>query len=68
MKNITITISDETYRKARVWAAVNNTTISGLVRNHLESLPAPETVVRDLSVCGLVGPGTPLPPYVTVKL
>lgn len=39
MKNITVTVHDETYRQARVWAAKENTTVSALVRLFLESLP-----------------------------
>jgi hypothetical protein len=38
MKNITVTVHDETYREARVWAAKENTTVSALVRRFLESL------------------------------
>ncbi|MFY9853975.1 MAG: hypothetical protein WAK26_08880 [Terracidiphilus sp.] len=38
MKNITVTVHDETYRQARVWAAKENTTVSALVRHFLESL------------------------------
>jgi hypothetical protein len=39
MKNITVTVHEETYREARVWAAQENTTVSALVRRFLESLP-----------------------------
>jgi hypothetical protein len=38
MKNITVTVHDETYREARVWAAKENTTVSALVRRFLESM------------------------------
>jgi len=36
MKNITVTVPDETYRRARVWAATRDTTVSALVRRFLE--------------------------------
>jgi hypothetical protein len=38
MKNITISVQDETYLQARVWAAWHNTSVSGLFRQFLESL------------------------------
>lgn len=38
MRNITVTVSDETNHRARVWAAKENTTVSALVRRFLESL------------------------------
>jgi hypothetical protein len=41
MKNITVTVQDETYREARVWAAKQSTTVSALVRRFLESLHEP---------------------------
>lgn len=37
MKNITLKIDDETYRKARLRAAENGTSVSAMVRNVLES-------------------------------
>jgi hypothetical protein len=39
MKNITVTIPDETYLEARVWAAQNSTSVSALVRDFLATLP-----------------------------
>jgi hypothetical protein len=41
MKNITVTVQDETYREARVWAAKQSTTVSAQVRRFLESLHEP---------------------------
>jgi plasmid stability protein len=38
MKNITLSIDDETYRRARVWAALHNTSVSAVVRDLLERL------------------------------
>lgn len=39
MPNVTITIPAETYRKARVWAAENNTTVTRAVRDLLDAMP-----------------------------
>ncbi len=47
VKNITIAIDDETYRRARVIAAQRNATISALVKKHLCSLIEETTAVRD---------------------
>jgi hypothetical protein len=38
MKNITVSIDEETYRRARVAAAERDTSVSRLVREYLESL------------------------------
>jgi DNA-binding IclR family transcriptional regulator len=38
VKNVTVSLSDEVYRKARVKAAERNTSLSSLVRQFLESL------------------------------
>jgi len=39
MRNITVTISDDSYRRARVWAAERDTSVSAVVRHILETLP-----------------------------
>jgi hypothetical protein len=39
MKNITVSISDELYLIARIWAAQNGTSVSKLVKDFLESIP-----------------------------
>lgn len=39
MRNITLSVSDETYHYARVWAAQRDTTITGAVRSFLDHLP-----------------------------
>lgn len=39
MRNITVTIPDESYRRARVWAAQRNTSLSRVVNDLLETLP-----------------------------
>jgi hypothetical protein len=40
MKNITISIDDETYRRARLWAAERDTSVSAVVKCILTTLPA----------------------------
>lgn len=39
MRNITVTISDDAYTRARVWAANRDTSVSAVVRFLLETLP-----------------------------
>lgn len=43
MKNITVAVDDDVYRRARVKAAERDTSVSALVREFLESLGAGET-------------------------
>ena len=43
MKNITVTVDDETYRKARIRAAELDTSVSALVRNYLHEIVAGES-------------------------
>lgn len=38
MKNITVSIDEETYRRARIVAAERNSSVSRLVRDYLNSL------------------------------
>ena len=40
MKNITVAIDDETYRRARIWAAERDTSVSAIVKCILTTLPA----------------------------
>jgi hypothetical protein len=39
MRNITVAVSDETYRLARVWAAGHDTSVSAVVQYLLQTLP-----------------------------
>jgi len=39
MPNITVTVSEDAYREARVWAAQNDTSISAVVQYCIERLP-----------------------------
>ena len=43
MKNITVTVDDETYRRARIKAAERDTSVSALVTRFLTELAAGET-------------------------
>jgi hypothetical protein len=43
MKNITVSLDDETYRRARMKAAELDTSVSALVRQYLAQLGADET-------------------------
>ncbi len=39
MKDITVSVDDETYRSAKEWAAIRRTSVSALVREYLNALP-----------------------------
>ena len=43
VKNITVTVDDETYRRARIKAADQDTSVSGLVKRFLTELAAGES-------------------------
>lgn len=43
MKNITVTVDDETYRRARIKAAERDTSISALVKRFLTELAVGES-------------------------
>jgi hypothetical protein len=48
MKNITVSLDDDTYRKARMKAAEMDTSVSALVRRYLTELAAAETEFQRL--------------------
>jgi hypothetical protein len=48
VKNITVTVDDETYRRARMKAAEQDTSVSALVRRFLVDLAAGETETERL--------------------
>lgn len=48
MKNITVSLEDEIYRRARIKAAEQNTSVSALVRTFLEALSAEESPLERL--------------------
>jgi uncharacterized protein YdcH (DUF465 family) len=43
VKNITVSVDDEVYRRARVAAAARETSVSALVREYLQSLATEES-------------------------
>ena len=43
MKNITVTVDDDTYRRARIKAVENDTSVSAMVREYLRELANTET-------------------------
>ena len=48
MRNITVAVDDETYRRARVAAAERDTSVSALVRAYLGQLASHETQIERL--------------------
>ncbi|WP_428491062.1 hypothetical protein [Rhodopila sp.] len=48
MKNITVSLDDETYRNARVQAAALDTSVSALVKRYLTELGAGDTEFQRL--------------------
>lgn len=49
MRNITVTVDDETYRRARVKAAELETSVSRLVRDYLQDLASKESEFERLA-------------------
>jgi len=47
MKNITLSVDEETYRLARIAAAERNTTVSALVRDYLRAVTRPARCAPD---------------------
>lgn len=43
MKNITVTVADDIYRQARIWAAQRDTSLSAVVAYLLATLPGRKT-------------------------
>jgi hypothetical protein len=48
VKNITVTVDDETYRRARIKAAEQDTSVSALVKRFLLELAASESDIERL--------------------
>jgi hypothetical protein len=48
MKNITVSVDDETYRRARMKASTEDTSVSALVRNFLAGIAAGESEAERL--------------------
>ena len=43
MKNITVSVDDDTYRRARITAAERDTSVSAMVRGYLQDVAAGES-------------------------
>lgn len=50
MKNITVTVSDQAYRNARVWAAQHETSLSRIVQYLISTLPTMARAARAFPV------------------
>jgi hypothetical protein len=48
MRNITVAVDDETYKRARIAAAERDTSVSALVKAYLEQLASHETEIERL--------------------
>jgi post-segregation antitoxin (ccd killing protein) len=48
MRNITVTVDDDTYKRARIAAAERDTSVSALVKAYLEQLASHETETERL--------------------
>jgi predicted transcriptional regulator len=48
VKNVTVSLDDDVYRRARMVAAARETSLSALVRQHLEQLGSGESEVERL--------------------
>jgi hypothetical protein len=46
-KNITVTVSSEAYRQARIWAAQHDTSISAVVEYLIQTLPGIPRAARE---------------------
>ena len=49
MRNITVAVSDDCYRQARIWAAKNDTSVSAVVQDLLLNLPGLARVARSFT-------------------
>ena len=63
MKNITVTVSDQAYRNARVWAAQRETSQARIVQYLISTLPTMARAARAFPVpgTGSSAPETPAP-------
>lgn len=48
MKNITVSVDDETYRRARIAAAERDTSVSAMVKEFLDAIAGRETEFEKL--------------------
>jgi len=50
MRNITVTVSDQSYRQARIWAAQRDTSVSAVVQYLLQTLPGIKRAAAEFPV------------------
>ncbi len=62
MRNITVSVSDETYIQARVWAAQRDTSVTAIVQYLLQTLPSVTKAARAFPVRDHEASDTPPPP------
>ncbi|HEY1160835.1 MAG TPA: hypothetical protein VGE83_09410 [Terracidiphilus sp.] len=62
MKNITVTVSDQAYRRARVWAAERDSSLSRIVQYLIETLPGISRAADALPVAKSDSTGAAAPP------
>jgi len=63
MRNITVAVSNDSYRQARIWGAKNDLSISAIVGELLLNLPRLARVVRDYNAdlyASMSNPGSAL--------
>ena len=58
MRNITVAVSDDCYRQARIWAAKNDTSVSAVVQDLLLNLPGLARVAHTFTA-GLFAASSP---------
>ncbi len=61
MRNITVSVSDETYIQARVWAAQRDTSVTAIVQYLLQTLPSVTKAARAFPVRDHETSDTPTP-------
>ena len=54
MKNITVSVDEETYRSAKEWATKRGTSVSALVREYLENLPQRSTNLSEKTLSEVI--------------
>ncbi|MGD0631905.1 MAG: hypothetical protein ABR987_21440 [Terracidiphilus sp.] len=63
MRNITVAVSVDSYRQARIWAAKNDTSVSAVVQDILLNLPGLARVARSFTWHFLPHPSPPFLPH-----
>lgn len=61
MRNITVTIPEDAYRRARIWAAERDTSLSAVVKYLLETLPGNSRAIKTFPARSQPVPSPPVP-------